>query len=99
VTAVATALATGIAGLINVHDPDVVTLGGLAGPLRAAAGAEFQTAYIDGLMAFRRDRPPSILDAAHGDNGSLHGAAAVGLDRITSEDSLSDLAMRSNRTP
>jgi predicted NBD/HSP70 family sugar kinase len=95
VVTVATALASGIAGLANAHDPDVITLGGLAGPLRAAAATEFEVAYISGLMAFRRDQPPPVLDAAHLGGGTLYGAAAVGLDHITSEVALADRAERS----
>ena len=34
------ALARGIAGLVNAHDPDVVTLGALSVDLRAAATGE-----------------------------------------------------------
>ena len=37
VRTVAVALASGIAGLVNAHDPDVVTLGALAGEIRAVA--------------------------------------------------------------
>ncbi|GAA3821039.1 ROK family transcriptional regulator [Sphaerisporangium flaviroseum] len=94
VAAVASALATGIAGLVNAHAPDVVTLGGLARPLRAAAPAEFDAAYAGGLMTFRRARPAPVLDAAHGDDGALHGAVAVGLDHITSEAALATWADR-----
>ncbi|PRC46444.1 XylR family transcriptional regulator, partial [Mycobacterium sp. ITM-2017-0098] len=43
--AVATSLGSGIAGLVNLHDPDIVTLGGLAPPLRNAAPEAFDTAY------------------------------------------------------
>jgi predicted NBD/HSP70 family sugar kinase len=89
VAASAAALAAGIAGLVNAHDPDVVTLGGLAGPLRAAAPAAFTSAYQDGLMAFRRAQPPPVLDAAHGEHAARRGAAAVGLDAITTEPALS----------
>jgi predicted NBD/HSP70 family sugar kinase len=94
---VASALAAGIAGLVNAHAPDVVTLGGLAVHLRAAAPADFGAAYTGGLMSFRRDRPPPVLDAAHGDDGALHGAAAVGLDHITSETALAAWADRNRR--
>ena len=86
--AVAVALAAGIAGLVNAHDADVVTLGGLAGPLRAAARTEFDAAYTAGLMTFRRVRPPPVLDATHGEDGGLHGAAAIGLDQATSATAL-----------
>ena len=92
VAAVATALGAGIAGLVNLHNPDVVTLGGLAGPLRAGAPAEFTSAYVAGLMAFRRAEPPPVLDASHGEHGARHGAAAVGLDHITTESALAGWA-------
>jgi predicted NBD/HSP70 family sugar kinase len=99
---VVAALAAGVAGLVNAHDPDIVTLGGLAGPLRADAPATFDTAYTGGLMTFRRAQPPPVLDAAHGDDGALHGAAAVGLDQITSAAALAawaDQHPRQGRTP
>ena len=95
VVTVATALAAGIAGLVNAQDPDVITLGGLAVPLRAAAPTEFDLAYVGGLMAFRRDQAPLVLDAAHLGDGALYGAAAVGLDHLTSEAALADRAERS----
>ena len=55
----------GIAGLVNAHDPDVVTLGGLAIPLRAAAQTAFERAYSAGLMTFHRGSPPPVLAATH----------------------------------
>ncbi|GAA0235106.1 ROK family protein [Cryptosporangium japonicum] len=85
---VVTALARGTAGLVNLHDPDVVTLGGLAADLRAAAPDRFGTAYAAGLMTFRRDRPPPVRDAVHGDLGALQGAAEVGVDHLTTESAL-----------
>jgi predicted NBD/HSP70 family sugar kinase len=91
---VATALAIGVAGLVNAHDPEVVTLGGLAVPLRAAAPTSFSTAYSDGLMTFHRANPPAVLDSTHQQTGALRGAAAVGLDQITSETSLANWAER-----
>jgi predicted NBD/HSP70 family sugar kinase len=91
---VVTSLAAGIAGLVNAHDPDVVTLGGLAGPLRAAAPDRFAAAYGKGLMTFRRPSPPPVLDATHPDDGSLRGAALVALDLITSESSLATWSPR-----
>ncbi|SHN06084.1 ROK family transcriptional regulator [Cryptosporangium aurantiacum] len=94
VSTVVTALARGVAGLVNAHDPDVVTLGGLAVPLRAAAPDAFETAYLDGLMAFRRSAPPPVSDSVHGDDGALHGAAAVGWDRVTGPEALADWADR-----
>jgi predicted NBD/HSP70 family sugar kinase len=82
---VVSALATGIAGLVNAHDPDVVTLGGLAIPLRAAAAPAFEQAYLDGLMTFHRASPPPVLAATHQPDGPLRGAAALALDHLTSE--------------
>ncbi|MFJ5620472.1 ROK family protein [Micromonospora sp. NPDC093243] len=92
VSAVAAALGAGVAGLVNLHDPDVVTLGGIGAPLRSAAAASFDTAYADGLMAFHRTQPPPVVDAAHGDKGALYGAAIVGLDHVTSEGALAQWA-------
>jgi predicted NBD/HSP70 family sugar kinase len=92
VSTVAQALATGVAGLVNLHDPGMVTLGGLAAALRAAAAATFAAAYTEGLMAFHRAAPPPVVDAAHGDDGPLHGAALLGLDRITTEAALASWA-------
>lgn len=87
---VVTALGRGTAGLVNVHDPDAVSLGGLAVPLRAAAPDTFHAAYTNGLMAFHREQPPPVLDAAYGDLAALHGAAVVGLDHVTTEAALAD---------
>lgn len=92
VETVVEALASGIAGLVNAHDPDMVTLGGLAAPLRGAAPAAFHAAYLDGLMSYRRTAPPPVLDALHGEDGSLLGAAAVGVDHLTTSRSLADWA-------
>ncbi|MGW6277411.1 ROK family transcriptional regulator [Kribbella sp. NPDC055071] len=85
ITKVVAALAAGIAGLVNAHDPDVVTLGGLAIPLRAAAESTFEAAYLDGLMTFHRPAPPPVLAATHQTDGALRGAAALGLDYLTAE--------------
>jgi predicted NBD/HSP70 family sugar kinase len=91
---VAASLGTGVAGLVNAVDPDVVTLGGLAAPLRAAATGAFADAFGDGLMAFRRSAPPPVRAAALGDDGALHGAAATALDTVLTEESLSRWARR-----
>ncbi|GLW30508.1 ROK family transcriptional regulator [Actinoplanes regularis] len=91
---VAAALGAGIGALVNVHDPDKITLGGLAAPLRAAAPDSFTSAYTDGLMAFHRGQPPPVVDAAHGDNGALYGAAILALDHATSETALAEWATR-----
>jgi len=94
VAKVVTALGTGIAGLVNAHDPDVVTLGGLAIPLRAAAEAAFDEAYLAGLMTFHRTSPPPVLSATHQPDGPLRGAAALALDHLTTEPSIAAWAAR-----
>lgn len=80
--------AAGWAGLVNALDPDVVVLGGLAEPLRAAAEPRFSAALTDGLMRFRRAAPPPVVAAALGETGALHGAAASALDQVLTEDGL-----------
>jgi predicted NBD/HSP70 family sugar kinase len=90
--AVAASLGRGIAGLVNLHDPDVVTLGGLAAVLRGAAPDPFARAYLDGLMSFRKPAPPPVLDGLHGEEGPLRGAVARGLDHATSATALANWA-------
>jgi predicted NBD/HSP70 family sugar kinase len=75
VAAVARNLGRGIAGLVNGVDADLVTLGGLGVDLLACAGDEVHSAYLAGLMAYRRDNPPPIMPAALGDDGPIAGAA------------------------
>jgi predicted NBD/HSP70 family sugar kinase len=93
---VAAALGAGIGGLVNLHDPDVVTLGGLAVALRAAAPQAFADAYLDGLMAFRKTAVPPVHDGVHGDDAPLRGAVIQGLDHITAEGALAEWARRRN---
>jgi predicted NBD/HSP70 family sugar kinase len=93
---VAASLGAGIGALVNLHDPDTVTLGGLAAPLRAAAPDSFAAAYTNGLMAFHRGQPPPVVDAVHGDDGALHGAAILALDHITSEAALAEWSVRAH---
>lgn len=91
---VGASLGAGIAGLVNLHDPDVVTLGGFAPSLRACAGTSFDDAYVAGLMAFRKATPPAVLDGVHGEDGSLRGACCRGIDHITTEAALAEWAAR-----
>jgi len=91
---VAASLGGGIGGLVNLHDPDVVTLGGVAAQLRAAAPDAFGSAYRDGLMAFRKESPPPVRDGVHGEEGPLHGAVAMALDHVTTAAGLADWAER-----
>lgn len=80
----AEALGAGIAGLVNLHDPDVITIAGLAPALRSAAPQAFTRAYHRGLMTFRRHDPPPVIDGVHGTDGPVQGALSLGFDEITS---------------
>ena len=81
VAAAAAALGRGLAGLVNALDPDVVTLGGGAAELLAAAPGELHGACRAGLMRSRRDTPPTVVAAALGEAGPLTGAAERVWDR------------------
>jgi predicted NBD/HSP70 family sugar kinase len=76
----AAAFGAGVAGLINALDPEIITLGGLAGPLRQAAPGAFDAALTNGMMEFRRTTPPVIRNATWDEDGALRGAATLGLD-------------------
>jgi predicted NBD/HSP70 family sugar kinase len=80
---IAVSLGRGTGALVNLHDPEVVTLGGVAAALRAAAPDAFSDAYRDALMAFRKESPPPVRDAEHGEDGPLYGAVALALDHVT----------------
>jgi predicted NBD/HSP70 family sugar kinase len=92
--AVAAALGAGIGGLVNLHDPDVVTLGGLAARLLAAAPEAFDIAYRGALMAFRKETPPPVHDGVQSADGPIHGAVAMALDHVTTATALADWADR-----
>ncbi|MFI5937233.1 ROK family protein [Actinoplanes sp. NPDC051494] len=92
---VAAALGDGAGALVNIGDPEVVTLGGLAPLLRAAAPDAFEQAYLGALMAFHKGHPPAVLAAVHGDDGPLQGAAIIGLDEITGAAALAAWAAES----
>jgi predicted NBD/HSP70 family sugar kinase len=75
VAAVTAELGRGLAGLVNALDPDLVTLGGLAADMAAAAPAELSASYADGLMSFRREAATRIVAAGLGEAGPRIGAA------------------------
>ncbi|MEW5808417.1 MAG: ROK family protein [Actinomycetota bacterium] len=85
---VATSLGRGIGALVNLHDPEAVTLGGVAALLRAQAADHFNAAFRDALMTFRKDSPPPVCDAQHGEDGPLQGAMIAALDHVTTPDAL-----------
>ena len=88
--AVSSSLGRGIGALVNLHDPDIVTLGGAAVQLRAAAPEAFADAYRDALMAFRKPAPPPVRDGVHGEDGPLHGAVELALDHVVTPAGVAD---------
>jgi predicted NBD/HSP70 family sugar kinase len=84
----ASALGRGIAGLVNAHDPAVVTLGGLGAAILATTPDALDSAYRAGLMRFRRAQPPQITAATYREDGVLRGALERGLDTVLSETGL-----------
>jgi predicted NBD/HSP70 family sugar kinase len=84
----AAVLGRGTAGLVNILDPEIVCLGGLAPELRRAAREPFDRAYGTGLMGFRRDDPPRILPSALGPDAPILGAAEAAWDMILTENGI-----------
>ncbi|WP_336214273.1 ROK family protein [Nonomuraea sp. LPB2021202275-12-8] len=96
VTANSRALGRGIAALVNAHDPEVVTLSGLAPDLHDRAAPALSRAFEDGLMTIRRDRPPRIIPSALGRRGSLLGAMESVFDAFLTPEGLATwLSVRS----
>lgn len=81
----ATVLGRGTAGIVNILDPEIVCLGGLAPELRRAMPESFETAYSAGLMGFRRDDPPPVVSSDLGPDAPLLGAAESAWDMILTE--------------
>ncbi len=75
-------LGRGAAGLVNALDPDVVTLGGLAGPLRDAAPGAFEKAFEAGLMYVHRGDVPEIVPGSAGEDAVLVGVALAAFDQV-----------------
>jgi predicted NBD/HSP70 family sugar kinase len=78
-------LGHGTAGLVNILDPEIVCLGGLAPELRRAVPEAFGGAYRAGLMGFRRDDPPPVVPSALGPDAPILGAAEAAWDMILTE--------------
>jgi predicted NBD/HSP70 family sugar kinase len=87
---VARALGAGIAGLVNLHDPEVITIAGVAPALRDAAQHAFAEGFRSGLMTFHRHDPPPVLDGLHGQDGPALGALSLGIDELTKPAALAD---------
>ncbi len=89
VAANARALGRGIAALVNAHDPEVVTLSGLAAELHEQAGPVLARAVEGGLMTIRRDHPPLIAPSAMPWRGALLGAMESVFDAFLTPEGLS----------
>jgi predicted NBD/HSP70 family sugar kinase len=72
-------LGRGLAGVVNAVDPDAVTLGALAAPVRDAAPERFAAAYDAGLMSLHRERPPLLTAASGGADAVLAGVGLTAL--------------------
>jgi predicted NBD/HSP70 family sugar kinase len=75
-------LGRGAAGLVNALDPDVVTLGGLAGQLRDAAPGAFEKAFDAGLMDVHRGNAPEFATGLAGEDAVLVGVALTAFDEV-----------------
>ena len=78
----AASLGRGLAGLINVTDPDVVTLGGLGPLLRSHCPEAFEEALTGGLMRCLREDRPRIAGGELGADAALVGAVETALDEV-----------------
>lgn len=87
-------LARGAAGLVNVLDPELVTLGGLAGSLRDAAPGPFARTFAAGLMTVHRQSAPEVVAGRAGEDAVLVGTALTTLDRILDAPGLARWAQR-----
>lgn len=86
---VAAAFGRGVAGLVNAHDPELVTVSGTGAEILAAAPAALSEHYRAGLMRFRRDDPPAIRPTLLGDTGRCLGAADLAFDHFLTPAGLS----------
>ena len=84
----------GTAGLVNALDPRLVTLGGLAGPLRDAAPDAFEHAFGSGLMSAHRRTAPEVVTGRAGEDAALVGTALATFDRILDAPRLARWARR-----
>jgi predicted NBD/HSP70 family sugar kinase len=80
VTDVATALGKGAGSLVNAHDPEVISLSGLAALVYRAAPKAVMDGYQATLMRFRRAAPPPLVPSRLGDLVVLTGAAELVFD-------------------
>ena len=85
---VSAALGSGIGGLVNALDPDVITVAGLGADFLELASRQVRSAYVSALMTFHRSDPPPIRPARFGTDGPLVGAAEAAFDQVLTESGL-----------
>lgn len=85
VARVATALGRGLGALVNAHDPELVTLSGVAATVTALSPDAFGEAYRGALMRFRRPDPPAVELSALGGRGQRLGTAEVAFDLLLTD--------------
>ena len=94
IEAASASLGSGLAGLINVTDPDVVTLGGIGPLLRAHSPEAFEEALANGLMRCLREDQPRIVVGELGADAALVGTIEAALDEVASPAGLAAWATR-----
>lgn len=87
-------LGRGIAGLVNALDPDLVTLGGIAGQLREVSPDRFDQALLDGLMHVHRQAPPEVVAARSGEDAPLVGVGLSVFEQVLDAEHLAQWATR-----
>ena len=92
--AAAASLGRGLAGLINITDPDVVTLGGIGPLLRDHSPRAFEESLAGGLMRCLRGEAPRVVVGELGADAALVGAAEAALDEVASPAGLAAWAAR-----
>jgi predicted NBD/HSP70 family sugar kinase len=87
-TATARALGQGISSLVNAHDPQIVTLSGVGAALWTHAAETVRSAYLEGLMMFRRGHPPELVASELGPEATLIGATELVFDAFLTPEGL-----------
>ena len=76
----ARALGEGIGGLVNAHDPELVTVSGFGVSICDFAPDVVAEAYRQALMSVHRDDPPVVASTRLGARGPLIGAMELVFD-------------------
>jgi predicted NBD/HSP70 family sugar kinase len=82
---VAAALGRGVGALVNGHDPELVTLSGVAATIAGLMPDRLGKAYGDALMRFRRAAPPPLTPSVLDGRGQRIGTAELAFDHLLTE--------------